>query len=499
MSERFREGTHGVGEAEFRRRFDEGAPVPLTCEVVADSETPVSAFRKLVGAGQGYLLESIEGGEKWGRYSILGTDPGAVLRFANGQMTVRRGAAEETHAAPQPFEALAAFVESAGLGSAPAVARFTGGAVGFAGYDVVRTLEKLPPRRESDVSMPDAAFLLADRLVVFDNLHHTLKIVSHVAPAPGRDSQEAWRLAQEGVADVLARLSAPTPRAALVPARAVPEFESSTSEAEYCAAVRRAQEYIRAGDIVQTVLAQRLSAPFAGDPFDIYRALRVLNPSPYLYYLQFADCTVIGSSPEVLVRVDGRRVETRPIAGTRPRGATRDEDRALAAELLDNEKERAEHVMLVDLARNDLGRVARHGSVQVSRFMEIERYARVMHLVSDVSGELRDGMVALDALKASFPAGTVSGAPKIRAMEIIDELEPVRRGVYAGAVGYMDHDGNLDTCIAIRTAVVTGGRVYVGAGAGIVADSEPHAEYRETLHKASAVLEAVRAAARGMR
>lgn len=499
MSERFRAGTLSVSEAEFRRRYDAGTPIPLTCEVVADSETPVSAFRKLVGAGQGYLLESIDGGEKWGRYSILGADPGAVLRFADGQMTVRRGAAEESHAAPQPLDALAAFVQTAGYGSAPEVARFTGGAVGFAGYDIVRTLENLPPRRDPDVSLPDAAYLLADRLVIFDNLHHTLKIVSHVASAPGRDGAEAWRLAHEGVADVLSRLSAPTPRAALTPARDAPAFESATTEAEYCAAVRRAQEHIRAGDIVQTVLAQRLSAPFAGDPFDIYRALRVLNPSPYLYYLQFADFTVIGSSPEVLVRVDGRRIETRPIAGTRPRGATREQDAALAAELLDSEKERAEHVMLVDLARNDIGRVARHGSVAVTRFMEIERYSRVMHLVSDVSGELRDGCTPLDALKASFPAGTVSGAPKIRAMQIIDDLEPVRRGVYAGAVGYLDHDGNLDTCIAIRTAVVTGGRVYVGAGAGIVADSDPQAEYQETVHKASAVLDAVRAAARGMR
>ncbi len=499
MSELFRGGKASLTEAEFRRRYDSGAAVPLTCEVVADSETPVSAFRKLVGAGQGYLLESIEGGEKWGRYSILGADPGAVLRFQDGQMTVRRGAAEEVRPAPQPLDALAAFVQEAGMGSAPEVARFTGGAVGFAGFDIVRTLETLPPCREPDVALPDAAFLLADRLVIFDNLHHTLTIVSHVAPAPGRDSAEAWRLAQEGIADVLARLSAPTPRSAPAAERDAPAFDTSTPEADYVAAVERAQEYIRAGDIVQTVLAQRLSAPFRGDPFDIYRALRVLNPSPYLYYLQFADLAVIGSSPEVLVRVDGRRVETRPIAGTRPRGATREEDDAMEAELLDSAKERAEHVMLVDLARNDLGRVARHGSVEVTRFMEVERYARVMHLVSDVSAELREDCTALDALKACFPAGTVSGAPKIRAMQIIDELEPLRRGVYAGAVGYLDHDGNLDTCIAIRTAVVTGGCVYVGAGAGIVADSEPQAEYQETLHKASAVLDAVHAAARGMR
>jgi anthranilate synthase component 1 len=498
MPARFREGLLSPTADEFRRRADEGEPVSLTCEILADSETPVSAFRKLVGGGVGYLLESIEGGEKWGRYSILGTDPGAVLRCANGHMTIRRGAAEEIVPAASPIDALAAFVLANRRRARVKAARFTGGAVGYLGYDVSRTLEYLPPRVEPDLALPDAAFIMADRLVIFDNLFHTLKIISHVHP-DGRDGEEMYRLAAEGVHDVLARLASPTPRTTVPPERAAPEFDSTTSEREFTASVRAAQEYIRAGDIVQVVLSHRLSAPFSTDPFDIYRALRVLNPSPYMYYLQLPDMAVIGSSPEVLVRVDGRHVETRPIAGTRPRGETPTADRLMETELLESLKERAEHVMLVDLGRNDIGRVAEYGTVQVPRLLAVEHFARVMHLVSDVTGELRSDKDAIDALKACFPAGTVTGAPKIRAMEIIDELEPMRRGVYAGAVGYLDHDGNLDTCIAIRTAVVVGGRAYVSAGAGIVADSEPAAEYAETLHKAAAVVEAVKSAARGVR
>jgi anthranilate synthase component 1 len=371
---------------------------------------------------------------------------------------------------------------------------FWGGAVGFVTYDAVRHLEKLPERADDDLEIPDAVFLLTDTVVVFDNLSLTLKVISS-RPA-GKDPDATYRRCVESIESVVAKLRAPLPEREAPAKRARPSarFRSSLSRSRYKAAVTRAKEHIRAGDAVQIVVAQRFDKKLACDPFDLYRSLRVINPSSYMFFLKLGERCLVGSSPEVLVRQTGERVELRPIAGTRARAERRSVDLQLEAELRADEKERAEHVMLVDLGRNDVGRVARFGSERVNEFMTVESYSHVMHLVSNVTGEARPGLSSLDVLRACFPAGTVSGAPKVRAMEIIEELEPVRRGTYAGAVGYLSFDGNLDTCIAIRTAHVEGGRVYIGSGAGIVADSDPETEYRETLSKAGALFAAVKAA-----
>ncbi|HEX3274779.1 MAG TPA: anthranilate synthase component I [Gemmatimonadales bacterium] len=472
-----------------------GAMVPVTREVVLDGDTPVSAFAKLHRGAYGFLLESLEGGERWARYTFLSTDPREVFRY-RGRRAERWTAIQGW----QPIEGEVAPLEHLGEllrrhppVDVPGLPRFTGGAVGYLGYDIVRTIESLPDPPADDRDLPDAVMMVTDTLLVLDNLYNRATVIANVEVAPGSGDDDLRRLyaaATARIDDWIDRLAVPgTIRPlAIEPGHALPRAVSPYADDRYQADVGRIKAYIAAGDTFQTVLSRRLEVA-APDPFLTYRYLRALNPAPYLYYLHCDDIQVIGSSPEILVRVEDGEVTLRPIAGTRPRGATPDEDAALAAELSADPKERAEHLMLVDLGRNDVGRVAEFGTVRLTAFMTIERYSHVMHLVSEVRGRLRDGLDAVAALAASFPAGTVSGAPKVRAMQIIDELEPVRRGPYAGAVGYIGWGGRtMDTAITIRTCIMRAGRAWVQAGAGIVADSDPAAEWRETEAKARAVL-----------
>jgi len=481
---------------EFLRLASEFAVVPVYREILADLETPVSAYRKLAGGTHGALLESIEGGELWGRYSMIGLDPSLLFESRGRRVKITRGESASEEEAPRPLARLDQLVREHRSATLSGLPRLAGGAVGFVAYDLVRSVERLPAIAEDDLGLPDSRFAFFETVVLFDHQFHTVKVV--VNSRPGREPEQAYARAVTRIEEIVARLATPlTPEVEHAPGPKV-HFESTVSHERFCEGVKRAKEYIRAGDVVQVVLAHRLEAKFGGDPFDVYRALRVINPSPYLFFLNLGELTIVGSSPEALVRRQGERVETRPIAGTRPRGEGEIEDRLLEAELAASEKEKAEHVMLVDLGRNDLGRVSRFGSVETSEFMKVERYSHVMHLVSNVRGELREQVSNADVLEACFPAGTVSGAPKIRAMEIIEELEPVRRGLYAGAIGYMDFHGNMDTCIAIRTLLFREGKAYLGVGAGIVADSDPEAEYRETMGKGSALMKACELASEGL-
>jgi len=474
--------------------------VPVFRRLSADLLTPVSAFLKLRAASPGcFLLESVEGGEKLGRYSFLGVRPYAMLEVREGQVYHQEMATGAVELIPENFFAVMRRL----LGRyyavhLPELPRFTGGAVGYLGYDMVRQLERLPSPPPDDLGVPDARWNFYDTVVAFDHVRHQLVLMAGVFVAPNTELRTAYDEAVarlEALADTLAHAPLEAPEPVALPKTSL---ASNFTREAFCQAVCRAKDYIYEGDIFQVVLSQRFATPYVGDRFNLYRALRQVNPSPYLFYIDFGDLALIGSSPEVLVRVEHGRAEVLPIAGTRPRGRTPEEDRALEAELEADPKEQAEHLMLVDLGRNDLGRVCRFGTVQVERFAFVVRYSHVMHLVSLVAGELDPRYDALDALAACFPAGTVSGAPKVRAMEIIDELEPSRRGVYAGAVGYMDFSGNLDTCIAIRTMVIRNGTIYIQAGAGIVADSDPEREYEETVNKARALVEAMRVAASGL-
>ncbi len=484
---------------DFVRLGAGGLAVPVYREVFADLDTPVSAFRKIDDGRYAFLLESVEGGERWGRFSFLGSRPEAVFRAHKGRLTLEKDGQVETLPETDPFAALDRLVKERRAVDLPGLPRFAGGAVGFFSYDAVRHLERIPATLADDLDVPDAVFHFTDVHVIFDGHRHTMQVVTHARP--GANPRQAYDAAVARIEAEIARLTAPTGRGAdTAPAGAAArlEFTSTMTRDRFVAAVERAKEYIRAGDIFQVVLAHRISARVRVSPFDAYRALRVQNPSPYMFFLRLGEHAVVGSSPEVLVRLEGDRVEVRPIAGTRPRGATPAEDEALAAELLKDEKERAEHVMLVDLGRNDVGRVAVPGSVRTTEFMTIERYSRVMHIVSHVEGRLRPGLGSADVVRAAFPAGTVSGAPKIRAMEIIEELETHRRGLYAGAVGYFDGHGNADLCIAIRTLLFHAGQAHLGVGAGIVADSDPAKEYEETLNKGRALLEALERAEHGL-
>lgn len=472
--------------------------VPVTRQVVLDGDTPVSAFAKLHRGKYGFLLESLEGGERWARYTFLSTDPREVYSYrdrgvrrwtrANGWATVITDQA--------PLDHMAETMRQYPPVDLPGLPRFTGGAVGYIGYDVVRSLERLPDPPADDRGLPDAILMVADTLVVLDNLFNRATIIANVEVRTGATRAELETMHAAATARIeewLARLRGP---ASLLPLdiegdAPVPAYTSPYADDKYQSDVRKIQEYIAAGDTFQTVLSRRLDLA-APDPFLTYRYLRALNPAPYLYFLHCDDLHIVGSSPEVLIRVEDNEVTVRPIAGTRPRGDTPEQDLAMQAELEADTKERAEHLMLVDLGRNDVGRVARFASVRLTAFMAVERYSHVMHLVSEVRGTLRPELDALAALAACFPAGTVSGAPKVRAMEIIDALEPVRRGPYAGAVGYIGWGARtLDTAIAIRTVVMKGGRAWVQAGAGIVADSDPAAEWRETEAKARAVMAAL--------
>jgi anthranilate synthase component I len=481
--------------------------IPVSHRFLDDTETPVSAFLKLRQGAGCFLLESAEQGLRIGRYSFLGIKAWESIRLVGHTVTVRRGGVDTQHDLAahggDPFSYMAGHLANYRVPPLPDLPPFVGGAVGYFGYDCVRHVEHLPDAPPDDLGLPEMAFLLTDVIVVFDHLQHTITLLTNIFSDEEPDFDAAYAAAVARIANIKARLRAPLPSPDLTngPERALaaaggPAVRSSSFKREdFLSAVERIREYIRAGDAFQVVLSQRfqVSAPVSG--FSIYRGLRAVNPSPYMYYIAFRDFEVVGSSPEPLVTVTGRYAETRPIAGTRPRGATPAQDARLAEEMLADEKERAEHLMLVDLGRNDLGRVCRSGTVRVDSFMEVERYSHVMHMVSAVSGELEDGVDAMDALRATFPAGTVSGAPKVRAMEIIDELEPLRRGPYAGAIGYLSYSGDLDACIYIRTILVRGGQAYVQAGAGIVADSDPESEFRETENKAGAMLRAIELAA----
>ena len=449
--------------------------VPVAHTFVEDCETPVSAFLKLRGDGPAFLLESAEQGQRVGRWSFIGCKPRRVLRWrlADGG---------------DPYELAAAEVARHRQAPAPGLPPFTGGAVGFFGFDCVRVVEPLPEPNPDVLGLPDMALMLSDVLVAFDHLKHTVTILANAyLDEPGGEAA-----ARERIAEVRERLAGPLPRPAERPGvRDEPTFEPNMSRAEFEAMVARIVEYVHAGDAFQVVPSQRWSAPVPVEAFSIYRGLRAVNPSPYMYFLDFEDFQIVGASPEPLLTVSGRRVSTRPIAGTRPRGATPEDDARISAELMADPKERAEHVMLVDLGRNDLGRVCEYGSVGVESFMAVETYSHVIHIVSQVEGTLREDVGPVDALRSVLPAGTLSGAPKVRAMQIIDELEPVKRGPYGGAVGWLSYQGELDTCICIRTVVVRDGVAHVQAGGGTVADAKPDYEYEESRAKARGVVRAI--------
>ncbi len=482
---------------EFRSLARTGKLVPIYDEVFADHDTPVSAFRKIDDGPYAFLLESVEGGETWGRYSLLGSRPSLVFIARGDRCEIHEGAAVRAGTRP-PIEELAALLAERQAVTLPGLPRFCGGAVGYFGYDAVRWFEKLPTPPADDLDLPDAVFLFGDVVSVFDNLTHTLKVVTH--QRGGDDPDAAWAAAVARIEAEVARLRAPLHWSEpAVNGAPLGEPRSSATREGYLKAVEVAKEHIRAGDIFQVVLSHRMSARVSHPAFEAYRALRVTNPSPYMYFLRLGDVALAGSSPEVLVRRTDATVEVRPIAGTRPRGRTAEEDVRLEEEMRASDKERAEHVMLVDLGRNDVGRVAAFGTVEVTESMATERYSQVMHLVSNVRGRLKPGMTPIEIVRACFPAGTVSGAPKVRAMQIIDALEQVGRGVYAGAVGHFDYHGNLDLCIAIRTLVYAGGEAHWGVGAGIVADSVPEQEWDETMNKGRALWLAVQRAEQGVR
>jgi anthranilate synthase component 1 len=452
--------------------------IPVRHSFIADCETPVSALLKLRGGAPAFLLESAEQGQRFGRYSFIGHHPREIIRWSLGDDG-------------DPYALAAAAVARYRQPPAVDLAPFAGGAVGFFGYDLVRTVEPLAEPNPDTLGLPDMALMLSDALVVFDHLKHTVTILANVYTEEG-ELDDAYADACAAIAGVRAALAGPVP----LPAsprrpRPLPEFRSNMSPGDFEAMVARIIEYIYAGDAFQVVPSQRWSAPVEVDAFSIYRGLRAINPSPYMYFLDFGDFQFAGASPEALITVTGRRVSTRPIAGTKPRGATAAEDELIAAELLADEKERAEHLMMVDLGRNDLGRVCDYGSVTVDAMLEVELYSHVMHIVSAVSGDLRDGVGAMDALRSVLPAGTLSGAPKVRSMQIIDELEPVKRCGYGGAVGYLSYTGELDTAIHIRTVIVKDGVAHVQAGGGTVADAKPAYEFAESEAKARAVLRAV--------
>jgi anthranilate synthase component 1 len=471
---------------EVKQLQSQGNVIPVYKSVIADFLTPVSAFLKLEkNRSHAFLLESIEGGERIARYSFLGGGPFLIKRYRNGQ--------------PADFmENLRATMARYKSVKLPNLPPFTGGAVGYFGYDMVRTIEDIPQTGVDDLGIDDAVLMFYKTVLAFDHLRHQIHIISNVILDEKQESIETqYENAVEEISQIEAVLRAPLE----IPIAARTEVDlsvrSNFERQDFINAVVKAKEYIAAGDIFQVVLSQRFEVDLSASPFEIYRALRIVNPSPYMYFLKTPETSIVGASPEMLVRIRDREIEYRPIAGTLPRGSSAAEDEALAEKLRKDEKERAEHIMLVDLGRNDLGRVSRYGTVRVEDLMFIERYSHVMHLVSSLHGELRDGIDRWDTLMACFPAGTVSGAPKVRAMEIIDELEPTKRGVYSGAIMYVDFRNNLDSCIVIRTLVARGNKGYIQAGAGIVADSVPENEYQESVNKARALLRAITLAQRG--
>ncbi|MBN1574245.1 MAG: anthranilate synthase component I [Deltaproteobacteria bacterium] len=487
---------------EFERLSMEGNLIPVYQEILADLETPVSAFKKLNGASPSFLLESVEGGEKWGRYSFLGIGPAMIFRSKGNMIEVlKNGELLYTTKEDDPLSKLKEIMDRyRPVVDVPGLPRFYGGAVGYLSYDMVRFMENIPNSKPDDLKTYDSYFIIPCNVVVFDNARNTMKLVANVFLDSSSPPEDSYVEATSTINRMIHKLGQPLNLTKLKSDDGVPLFvDSNFNERDFTEAVDKCREYIINGDIIQVVLSQRFEMEIDVEPFELYRALRIINPSPYMFYLQFEELTLVGSSPEVLVRKEGERVEVRPIAGTRPRGKSADEDERLMEDLLSDPKELAEHVMLVDLGRNDLGRIAQFGSVNVANLMRIEKYSHVMHIVSDVEGRLKNGHNSFDVLRAAFPAGTLTGAPKVRAMEIIEEIEPVRRGTYGGAVGYFSFSGNMDMCITIRTMLVMNGKIYLQAGAGIVYDSDPKMEYKETQHKAKGMLKAVEMARKNMK
>ncbi|MYA99751.1 anthranilate synthase component I [Candidatus Poribacteria bacterium] len=491
---------------DFREAAKSGNTIPVYRSILADMETPVSAFYKLMPDNYAFLLESVEGGENIARYSFLGSQPSMLFHSKGHQVTIEYLEKDETVSQEyeDPLAALEELMQSYQPVDVEGLPQFHGGAVGYMSYDMVRFVEELPDNTEDELQLPDCFFMIAETMLVFDHVNHQIKIVAN-AHIDG-DVDAAYADAVAKIEALVEKLTA-APDAHLRgnredrlsnPPETVPDPDSNFTQPAYEEAVLRAKEYIAAGDIIQVVPSQRFNRPVSVDPFDIYRALRVVNPSPYMYYLKLDSFDIVGASPEMMVRVEDGIVQTVPIAGTRPRGKTPEEDRELGEALIADPKERAEHVMLVDLGRNDLGRVCEYHTVEVTELMVVERFSHVMHIVSRVIGHLRENLTAFDVIRACLPAGTLSGAPKIRAMEIIDELEPTRRGTYGGTVGYFSFSGSADTAITIRTAVIKDGTAYVQAGGGVVADSVPETEYYETMSKAWALLSAIEMAEQGL-
>jgi len=492
---------HPSSEREFLRIAERGNLIPVYEELSASFETPLSIYLKIKKGRYSFLLESVERGVQLGRYSFIGSDPYLVFRARGSRVTLTENGETSSCDCADPLEMLEEIFQRHQAVEVPELTGFSGGAVGYLGYEMVRFFEKLPPQRDNEDSPADCVFMFTGTLVIYDHVRQVIRIVVNVRAGenPAADYAAAVMKIEEIKARLRSGLSvdghslsgeAQTPRQPREP-------QPNMTEEEFCEMVRVGKEYIKAGDIFQVVLSQRFSVKLDTDPLLIYRNLRSINPSPYMFFLEIDDLHLVGSSPEILVKVGGREAEVRPIAGTRPRGADEAREKVLEIELAADEKEKAEHLMLVDLGRNDLGRVCGYGSVKLERFMEIEKYSHVMHLVSHVKGTLKPGISNFDVLRATFPAGTVSGAPKIRAMEIIAELEPTARGPYAGAVGYIGYNGEMDTCITIRTIIIRNGWAYIQAGAGIVADSDPEAEYLECKNKARALFKAIETAERG--
>jgi anthranilate synthase component 1 len=481
------------GFDEFMKKSRDGNLIPVYREILADLETPLSAFLKLKGS-MGFLLESVEGGEKWARYSFLGCNPSLTIEGKGRNVTITKGKVrEKVTFKNDPLEVVSAELNKYRPVIVPGLPRFFGGFVGYIGYDTVRFFEKLPDSCDRGLNLPDLFLMLTDTMLVFDNLDQKIKVISN-AYIQDADPEEAYRRALEKIDIIVGKLrkKVSLPKKTVSPEKEMKQpFSSNFDKEGFKKAVVRTKEYVKAGDVIQAVISQNFEREVNIHPINAYRALRVINPSPYMFYLNTGKCTLVGSSPEILVRLEDDRIELRPIAGTRRRGKDTDEDKRMERELMADPKELAEHIMLVDLGRNDVGRVAETGTVRITELKSIERYSHVMHIVSNVTGRLTEGKNAFDLLRASFPAGTVTGAPKIRAMEIIDELEPSRRGPYAGCVGYFDFSGNMDMCITIRTIIFRKGRAFIQAGAGIVADSDPENEYMETVNKARGMFKAI--------
>ena len=484
---------------EFKKLAKSGNLIPVYKEILADLDTPVSAYMKIGDGDYSFLLESVEGGEKWARYCFLGCDPAVVVSSKGRNITIDENGKRQQSKIESgtPLSAIKEILARYNPVDVPGLPRFSGGAVGFISYDMVRFFEDLPEDTADDLNVPDSQFIITDTMLVFDNVSQTIKMVSN-AFIESDDLDEVYEQTIKKIGLLEEKLKTPLKISTQANEEVIqPKFESNFEKEKFKGAVNKVKQYILEGDAIQVVLSQRLSFDIKKKAFDIYRALRTVNPSPYMYFLKFGDIEVVGSSPEILVRLEDEKVEVRPIAGTRKRGKNEEEDVVLEKDLLQDEKELAEHIMLVDLGRNDLGRVAKISSVEVNESFTVERYSHVMHIVSNVRGILKEGLDCFDVLEATFPAGTVSGAPKIRAMEIIEEMEPNRRGLYAGAVGYIGFSGNMDTAIAIRTLVVKEQTAYLGVGAGIVADSVPESEFEETMNKGRALLKAVELAEKG--